>query len=146
MSTWEGLVLLGKTSLLWRSTPARLCAHGGFRSVAQEKRYSIAAGLLHYTYFLRATNRPVKRYSITPSCEGVISCYFKSPHPHRKYSRKLHFCTAPAPRGAGALQNQSARRQRSGGGVMSDSILLTRRSGEDEYLLSGRYGFSQMYE
>ena len=37
----------------------------------------IVAGLPHYTYFLRTTNRAVKRYSIVPSAEGNRSwfCY-----------------------------------------------------------------------
>ena len=61
-----------------------------------EEKVFIIAGLPRYTYFLRATNQPVKRYSIAPSAEGVISCYFKSPHPRQKFVAK-HYMAKPPP-------------------------------------------------
>ncbi len=61
--------------------PLRVLCAWSVQGHSVEEKVFIVAGLPHYTYFLRATNQPVKRYSIAPSFEGVISYYFKSPHP-----------------------------------------------------------------
>ena len=37
--------------------------------------------------------RAGKRYSIAPSYEGVISCYFKPPHPHQSFVAKHYMAT-----------------------------------------------------
>ena len=77
------------------------------------------------------------------SSAGKYGCYFKSPHPLLTFSGTAKLAS-PRPSRGGGFDIFPARRQHGGGGVISDSILLTRGSGEDEYLLSGCSGSARI--
>ena len=81
-----------------------------------------------------------KKVSIFSSA-GKYGCYWEPPHP-LPYCLRKESLRAPAPRGAGASLCVSLRRHHSGGGVLNDSILLTRGSGENEYLLPAHLRFA----
>ena len=68
----------------------------------------------------------IKGIQSFPLTRGIFHTILSHPTPAVRLSDRDK-CEAPAPRGAGASQNQLVRRQYGGGGVMSDSIHIFRQ-------------------
>ena len=96
---------LGQNPLLWHKSPAGLCAHRAFRDIARKK----------------------KRYSIFPSYEVKISCYFKPPHPPLYVCRIGTNAKPPPLEGRGLHKISLPAGNIAGGGVIDDSIHIFRR-------------------